>query len=121
MENQARISPEEIEISVVVPVYREEENVRPFLDRMEKVLQSMKVDYEILFCLDPSPDRTEEVIMEEINRNPNIKLIVFSRRFGQPAATMAGILTCSGKTCGCRCGILCDKQALRCTTPPRHG
>jgi len=86
-------------LSVVVPVYKEEENIRPFLDRMEKVLDSMKVDYEILFCLDPSPDRTEEVIAEEINRNPNIKLIVFSRRFGQPAATMAGILTCNGKAC----------------------
>ena len=88
-----------LSISVVVPVYKEEENIRPFLDRMEKVLHSIKVDYEIIFCLDPSPDRTEDVIMEEINRNPNIKLIMFSRRFGQPAATMAGILTCNGKTC----------------------
>ena len=86
-------------ISIVVPVYKEEKNIRPFLERVEKVLASMKVDYEILFCLDPSPDRTEEVIMEEINRNANIKLIVFSRRFGQPAATMAGILTCNGKAC----------------------
>jgi len=41
--------------------------------------------------------KTEDVIMEEINRNASIKLIVFSRRFGQPAATMAGILTCNGK------------------------
>jgi len=55
--------------------------------------------YEIIFTLDPSPDRTEEIILEEINRNQNIKLMVFSRRFGQPAATMAGILTCTGETC----------------------
>ena len=59
----------------------------------------MGISYEIIFALDPSPDRTEEVILEEINRNPSIKLMVFSRRFGQPAATMAGILTCSGETC----------------------
>ena len=86
-------------ISIVIPVYKEEKNIRPFLDRIENVLDTMKVDYEILFCLDPSPDRTEEVIVAEANRNPSIKLIVFSRRFGQPAATMAGILTCNGKAC----------------------
>lgn len=87
------------DLSIVVPVYKEEENIRPFVNRMENTLHSMNISYEILFSLDPSPDRTEEVIMEEINRNPNIRLIVFSRRFGQPVATMAGILTCSGSIC----------------------
>lgn len=88
-----------LKISVVVPVYKEESNIRPFLIRMERVLENLKVPYEIVFSLDPSPDRTEEVILEEISRNKNIKLMVFSRRFGQPAAAMAGILTCLGKTC----------------------
>lgn len=87
------------DLSVVVPVYKEEANVRPFLQRLEAVLNDMGGSYEILFCLDPSPDRTEEVIQQEINRNPNIKLLVFSRRFGQPAATMAGLLICNGASC----------------------
>ena len=86
-------------ISLIVPVYKEEANIRPFLSRAELVFAKMGTTYEIIFTLDPSPDRTEEVILEEINRNPNIKLMVFSRRFGQPAATMAGILTCTGATC----------------------
>lgn len=86
-------------ISLIVPVYKEEANIRPFLARAEAVFEGMGKSYEIIFTLDPSPDRTEEMILEEINRNPNIKLMVFSRRFGQPAATMAGILTCSGETC----------------------
>lgn len=88
-----------IGISVVVPVYKEAANIRPFLSRMENILIELGQPYEILFSLDPSPDNTEEIILSEINRNPNIRLIVFSRRFGQPAATMAGILTCSGATC----------------------
>lgn len=88
-----------IDISLIVPVYKEEANIRPFLARAEKVFEDMGKTYEIIFALDPSPDRTEEVILEEINRNQNIKLMVFSRRFGQPAATMAGILGCTGKTC----------------------
>ena len=86
-------------ISIVVPVYKEEANIRPFLARVEAVFEQMDKTYEIIFALDPSPDRTEEIILEEINRNSNIKLMVFSRRFGQPAATMAGILTCTGETC----------------------
>lgn len=86
-------------ISLIVPVYKEEANIRPFLARAEAVFEEIGKSYEIIFALDPSPDRTEEVILEEINRNPNVKLLVFSRRFGQPAATMAGIFACTGETC----------------------
>src|SRR5882724_11614797 len=77
-------------ISLVVPVYKEERNIRPFLDRAEPVLERIG-PYEIIFCLDPSPDQTEAVIAAEIERNPSIGMLVFSRRFGQPAASMAGI------------------------------
>lgn len=86
-------------ISIIVPVYREETNILPFVKRTEAVLTTIGYPYEILFCLDPSPDRTEQVIMEEINRNEKIRLIKFSRRFGQPAATMAGIHLCKGDVC----------------------
>ena len=86
-------------ISIIVPVYREETNIHPFLHRMESVLERLKFTYEILFCLDPSPDNTEQVILDEIKRNDNIRLIKFSRRFGQPAATMAGIHLCKGNIC----------------------
>ena len=87
------------DLSVVVPVYKEELNVVPFLERIEAVFKILGGTYEIIFCLDPSPDPTEQVIREEIGRNPNIRLIVFSRRFGQPSATMAGLLLCRGKAC----------------------
>ena len=90
------ISPE---ISIVVPVYKEAHNIKPFLLRMEAVLTQLQLSYEILFCLDPSPDDTEEVIQAEMERNARVKLMVFSRRFGQPAATMAGILHCKGQQC----------------------
>lgn len=86
-------------LSLVIPVYKEESNIRPFLERMEPTLDAMDITYEIIFCLDPSPDRTEGIILEEIQRNPRIRLIVLSRRFGQPAATMAGILLCKGEAC----------------------
>jgi len=85
-------------ISVIVPVYKEEKNISPFIERTVAVLEPLG-PYEILFCLDPSPDETEAVIRKEIEHNQNVGLLVFSRRFGQPAATMAGILNCRGRWC----------------------
>ena len=86
------------DVSVVVPIYREEKTVRLFLSRIEPVLDAIG-SYEIVFCYDPSPDRTKEIILEEILRNPRIRLLALSRRFGQPAAIMAGLRHCVGKTC----------------------
>ena len=88
-----------LEISLVVPVRNENENIKPFLQRTENVLNKIKKSYEIIFALDPSTDNTEKVIMEEIKRNKNIRLLVFSRRFGQPSATIAGILNSKGAYC----------------------
>lgn len=100
-------SPNVPQISIVVPVYKEQDNIRPFLQRMEAALEGAHLSYEIIFSLDPCPDRTEEVIRAEITRNPAVKLLVFSRRFGQPAATMAGILNSRGEAC---CVIDVDLQ-----------
>ncbi len=91
--------PQNDKISVIVPVYKEEKNIAPFLERTVPVLESMGVDYEVIFTLDPSPDNTEGVIRQQISQNPKVKLMTFSRRFGQPAATMAGILNCTGDYC----------------------
>jgi dolichol-phosphate mannosyltransferase len=93
------ISNNKIEVSIVVPIYNEMDNILPFLSRIKKVFDDTKLKYEIIFCMDPSSDGTEDIILKEINHNSKIKLLVFSRRFGQPAATMAGILSCTGKTC----------------------
>jgi polyisoprenyl-phosphate glycosyltransferase len=97
-QGQTTATPDVPFISVVVPVYKEERNIRPFLARIVPVLERIGT-YEIIFCLDPSSDQTEANILEEAARNPHIGLLVFSRRFGQPAATMAGILNCRGNWC----------------------
>ena len=80
-----------MQISIVVPVYKEEKNVPEFLARLRPILSQVTEDYEIIFSLDPSPDRTEEVILAERERDERIKLLKFSRRFGQPMATLAGL------------------------------
>ena len=78
-------------ISVIVPVFNESENINLFLDRIIKVLEKATNEYEIIFILDPSKDDTEQKIKNKLKENPKINLIKFSRRFGQPAATLAGI------------------------------
>jgi len=84
-------------LSLVVPVYKEEKNVPEFLRRLRPILSSLTEDYEIIFSLDPCPDRTEDVILEERSRDERIKLLKFSRRFGQPMATLAGLQYSQGE------------------------
>ena len=94
-------------VSVVTPVYNEENNIKIFSDRLISTLEKIGTDYEIIFVLDPSTDKTEKIILELIKVNKKIKLITLSRRFGQPSATMAGIQNISGDICVV---IDCDLQ-----------
>lgn len=91
------------EISVIVPVYNEEEAISAFLQRTEAILDKIGKSYEIIFCLDPSQDNSQSIIEDQIKRNKNIKLLLLSRRFGQAAATMAGIHHARG-----RCAVTID-------------
>ncbi len=86
-------------LSVVVPVYREEQTVGPFLQRLIPVLESITPQYEVIFVLDPGEDRTEQMIREAIRQNPRIRLMIMTRRWGQPACTMAGLEHSRGQAC----------------------
>ena len=83
-------------ISFIVPVYSEEKNISIFIESVLKDTVIEGYDYEIIFCLDPSPDMTEEVISDLIKSNYRIKMLKFSRRVGQPMATLAGLEYSSG-------------------------
>ncbi len=78
-------------LSIVVPVYKEEKNIPEFLRRLQPILAGITEDYEIIFSMDPSPDRTEAVILEHRRTDERLKLLKFSRRFGQPMAILAGL------------------------------
>jgi polyisoprenyl-phosphate glycosyltransferase len=83
-------------LSIVVPVYNEQDNVGPFYERMAKVLDATGCDWEIIFAEDPSTDATKERILALRDDDPRVKLMRFSRRFGQPAATLAGMAASRG-------------------------
>ena len=83
-------------LSIVVPVYNEEQTLPKFLAAIRPVLAEVTEDYEIIFVADPCTDRTVEMIRAEHERDPRVKLLLFSRRFGQPAATIGGMTYASG-------------------------
>jgi len=86
-------------LSLVIPVYNEEQNIAPLIARLQQVLAPIGCGYELLFCMDPCSDGTEREILAAREKDPRIGLITFSRRFGQPAAVLAGIEHCSGDAC----------------------
>ena len=88
-----------IDLSVIVPIFSEEKNILPFLERTISVIKKLNLNYEIIFALDPSEDDSENIIIKEASKNKNIKMISFSRRFGQPSATIAGLSESKGKYC----------------------
>jgi dolichol-phosphate mannosyltransferase len=78
-------------ISVIVPVYQEERSIHPFLKVTVPLLDKITNRFEIIFCLDPCKDRSEQFILDARSKDRRIKLLLFSRRFGQPMATLAGL------------------------------
>jgi dolichol-phosphate mannosyltransferase len=83
-------------LSVVIPAFNEESNIDRVYSRLSKVLSELGLDWEIIFSVDPSTDRTEEMIVALRERDPRVKMLRFSRRFGQPMATLAGMEAASG-------------------------
>ena len=82
----------ELEISVVVPVYNEEGNLSELSRRLKETLEGLQVTYEIIFVNDGSRDRSLEILQELHQANSdNIKVISFSRNFGHHIAVTAGI------------------------------
>jgi dolichol-phosphate mannosyltransferase len=83
-------------LSVVIPTYNEEGNIARVYERLCAVLNDMDLDWEIVFSVDPSTDRTEELLTELSGRDRRVKILRFSRRFGQPMATIAGLAASKG-------------------------
>jgi polyisoprenyl-phosphate glycosyltransferase len=83
-------------LSIVIPAYNEQENVERVYDRLKAAVDPLGIDWELIFAVDPSTDRTEELILGLRADDERVKMLRFSRRFGQPAATLAGLAAANG-------------------------
>jgi polyisoprenyl-phosphate glycosyltransferase len=85
-------------LSVVVPLYNEEENLAPLYKELCEIFTSMTFfnDYEIVFVNDGSRDASLLVLKHLANHDTHIKVVSFTRNFGHESATLAGIRYASG-------------------------
>ncbi len=84
-------------LSIVVPVYNEEENVRPLFEKIREVCEAIGSSYEVLFVDDGSVDNTFEVLSELRNQEPCLAVIRFQENAGQTAAMAAGFEFAQGE------------------------
>lgn len=80
-----------MEVSIVVPLYNEEDSVTPLYERITAAVSGLGRAYEILFVDDGSRDRTLEIAAGLAARDPNLKVIEFRGNYGQTPAMAAGI------------------------------
>jgi glycosyltransferase involved in cell wall biosynthesis len=80
-----------MQLSVVVPLYNEEESVELLHRRISDALQNTGLEYEILFVDDGSRDRTLAIGAEIANRDPHLRIVEFRANYGQTSAMAAGI------------------------------
>jgi glucosyltransferase len=87
------------QISILVPCYNEEENIRPFWEEIRRVFREFFSEHytlELLYIDDGSRDGTLERIRELAEEDPDVKYLSFSRNFGKEAALYAGLEHASG-------------------------
>lgn len=79
-----------MDLSVVVPVYNEVDNLRPLCRRLREVLAKTGWSYELIFVDDGSLDGSDDLLTELHDQDATVKVIRFRRNFGQTAALAAG-------------------------------
>ena len=85
-------------LSVVIPVYNEEEVLPALFARLYPALDALKTSYEIVFVNDGSRDRSVALLREQFQKRPEVtRVILFNGNFGQHMAIMAGFEHCRGE------------------------
>ncbi|BAY20377.1 putative glycosyl transferase [Calothrix sp. NIES-2100] len=85
------VDQDDVELSVIVPMYNEEQNIDYLFERLIAALNPLKIKYEIVCVNDGSKDNTLKCLIEHHRRNPAIKVVNLSRNFGKEIALTAGI------------------------------
>jgi len=84
-------------LSIVVPIYNEEENIPPLYDRVTTALAGTGIDYELILVDDGSSDGSFMLLKQLAEKDQRVKVIRFRRNFGQTAAMAAGFDAARGE------------------------
>ena len=85
-----------MELSIVIPVYNEEENVEPLIQEINAAVKPLRKPYEIVVVDDGSCDATFSVLARLHQREPSLRVVRLKRNFGQTAAIAAGLAHSDG-------------------------
>jgi glycosyltransferase involved in cell wall biosynthesis len=91
------VSTAPIVLSVIIPVYNEEDNLDPLHLALKTVLDAQKKPYEIIMVDDGSTDSSQNKLAQIAENDPTFKVVYFRRNYGQTAALMAGIEKAQGE------------------------
>jgi glycosyltransferase involved in cell wall biosynthesis len=96
--DSSRKAPKQLDLSVVIPVFNEEESIGPLVaETLEALGARPEVDYEILLVDDGSSDGTARILADLAETHPCVRVIALSRNFGQTAAMRAGFESSVGE------------------------
>jgi polyisoprenyl-phosphate glycosyltransferase len=83
-------------VSIVIPVYFEEDVAEECYNRLKAVMQKNEINYEFVFINDGSTDRTIQILKDIAGRDSRAKIVDFARNFGHQTAVTAGIHYANG-------------------------
>ncbi len=84
-------------LSIVIPVYNEESNLVPLMERLYPVVKGTGQPFEIIFTNDGSRDRSLEILRQLVKQYPGVKVVEFNGNFGQHMAILAAFEMCRGQ------------------------
>ena len=86
------------EVSIVIPVYNEEDGLQALFDRLYPALDALKRSYEVIFINDGSKDRSPAILREQFQKRPEVtRVVLFNGNFGQHKAILAGFAYSRGQ------------------------
>jgi len=86
-----------LQISIVVPFYNEEDNIEELYGQLTRVLKGLGVSYELIFINDGSTDRSQNILLKVFESDKTVKVIRLRKNFGQTAALQAGFDNARGE------------------------
>src|SRR3954464_5169160 len=87
-----------MDLSVVIPVYNEEQGLATLFARLYPALDALKISYEVIFVNDGSRDRSAAILREQFERRPDVtRVVLLNGNFGQHMAILAGFERTAGE------------------------
>ena len=94
--NNKKVYTNEKLISIIIPVYNEDENIKSTFDAINSIMANMRYKYEFIFTDNHSTDNSFDILESISKKHENVKVLRFSRNFGYQKSYLTGLMNCKG-------------------------